>query len=143
MNQKPIAWLIDGSLYFYDEIDGEKLNGTPLYTNATYRFNSDEKNKPLSNDFVFVCIHCAKKIGIDFDEQTNHKCDITGDKDTFMSQKSGNTQFNTQLHPKKIIAGILAITSPIWILPFLVAFAFMIIAVGAYSAILELFERKK
>jgi hypothetical protein len=43
----------------------------------------------------------------------------------------------------KVIAAILAITCPLWIVPALLIFAVMLVVVGAYEAILELLEGKK
>jgi hypothetical protein len=43
----------------------------------------------------------------------------------------------------KVIAAILAVTCPLWIIPALLIFSIMLVIVGAYEAILELLEGKK
>ena len=42
MNNEPVAWLIDGDLYEYDEIDGETLDGIPLYAHPSKDLTDEE-----------------------------------------------------------------------------------------------------
>ena len=44
---------------------------------------------------------------------------------------------------KKVIAAILAVTCPLWIIPAILIFAVVLVVVGAYEAILELLEGKQ
>jgi len=42
VNNEPVAWLIDGDLYEYDEIDGETLDGIPLYAHPSKDLTDEE-----------------------------------------------------------------------------------------------------
>ena len=42
MNNKPVAWMVDGEVYLLDEIDGEELNAIPLYTHPAKTLTDEE-----------------------------------------------------------------------------------------------------
>jgi len=69
MSNKIKAWLVDGEVYLYDEIDGEELDAIPLYQHPP---------KELSNERLKVAlIEWAKNYwGDKYEEATPEQYEI-------------------------------------------------------------------
>lgn len=69
MSNKIKAWLVDGEVYLYDEIDGEELDAIPLYQHPP---------KELSNERLKIAlIEWAKNYwGDQYQEATDEQYEI-------------------------------------------------------------------
>ena len=51
MNNKPVAWMVDGEVYLLNEIDGEELNAIPLYIHSSKDLTDEEIHKIAQRHF--------------------------------------------------------------------------------------------